>query len=77
MTRQVRPFSASRLVEFVTEHPRLTPEDATSHYRQTFEKWQQEDKHFTCYEADRRAVDLGFHPAEIWGWDEWCSLKSP
>jgi hypothetical protein len=42
-----------------------------THHNLTFEKWEREDRHFTTFEADRRAVDMGFHPAEIWGWDEW------
>lgn len=70
MTRQARPYPAARLVAFVSEHPRVELDDITSH-NATFVKWEREDKHFTTMEADRRAVMLGFHPAEIWGWDEW------
>ncbi len=68
--RLARPYSAARFVAFVTENPRVELKDITTHAA-TFEKWEREDKHFTAYEADRRANLLGFHPAEIWGWDEW------
>lgn len=71
MTRIARTLPASRLIEFVDEHSRVDPEEVTTHYRNTFEKWRAEDKHFTIFEADRRAVDLGFHGSDIWGWDEW------
>jgi hypothetical protein len=67
-----RHYPASRLVEFAREHPRLNIEDVT-HHNLTFEKWEREDRHFTTFEADRRAVNMGFHPAEIWGWDEWIA----
>lgn len=70
MTRLARILPAIRLAEFA-EESNLTPETITSHYRETFERWRAEDKRFTVYEADRRAVDLGFHASEIWGWDAW------
>lgn len=68
--RLARPFPASRYVTFVSEHPKMNVSEITSH-TDTFLKWEAEDKHFTLYEADRRAINLGFHPCEIWGWDEW------
>lgn len=69
-TKKPRALSAARFVEFIVEHPRVELTEVTTH-TDVFRKWEAEDKHFTIYEADRRANALGFHPSEIWGWDEW------
>lgn len=69
---QPRPFSAKTLAEFIADHPRMVSTPTSTSWGWTLTRWVNEDKHFTAYEADRRAVALGVHPSMVWDnwWDE-------